>query len=194
MEPHVIILNGPAGVGKSTVGRALAALAPNGVCIHGDDLRAFIVTRQPGATAGGTTYTIGATVAAGFLAAGYGRVVFEFVFEQPTFVTRFRDAYAATGAVAPVSLYTLWASLEVTTEREATRAYRDRVGGNLGERVAACHRTMAAHLDQLGVIVENVGQSADETAQRIHLLHEEGATRIGSATDADSEAAQTRPR
>lgn len=177
MQPHVIILNGPAGVGKSTVGRALAALAPNGVCIHGDDLRAFIVTRQPGATASGTTYTIGAAVAAGFLAAGFQRVVFEFVFEQPTYVTRFRDAYAATGAAAPVSLFTLWASLAVTTEREATRTYRDRIGGNLGERVAACHRTMAAHLDQfdqLGIIVENVSQTADETARRIHELHAAG--------------------
>ena len=174
MEPHVIILNGPAGVGKSTVGRALAALAPNGVCIHGDDLRAFIVTRQSGATASGTTYTIGAAVAAGFLVAGYERIVFEFVFETPEQVTRFRDAFAATGAIAPVSLYTLWASLNVTTEREANRTYRDRIGGTLGDRVAQCHRTMVAHLDQLGVIIENEGQTADETAARIHALHAQG--------------------
>lgn len=171
MEPHVILLNGPAGVGKSTVGRALAALAPNGACIHGDDLRAFIVTRQEGATVGGTTYTIGAAVAAGFLAAGYGRVVFEFVFEHPRFVTRFRDAYAGTGATATVSLFTLWAPLDACIAREASRAYRDRVGGNLGERVIECHRTMATHLDELGVIVANVGQTADETAARIHTLH-----------------------
>lgn len=177
MQPQVIILNGPAGVGKSTVGRALAALAPNGVCIHGDDLRAFIVTRQPGVTASGTTYTIGATVAAGYLAAGYERVVFEFVFEQPQFVTRFRDAFAATGAAAPVSLYTLWASLDVTMEREATRTYRDRIGGTLGERVAECHRTMAAHLDEfdrIGGVVADDGQTADETARRIHELHAAG--------------------
>ena len=37
-EPHVVILNGPAGVGKTTVGRARAALVPNGACIHGDEL------------------------------------------------------------------------------------------------------------------------------------------------------------
>jgi MoxR-like ATPase len=45
----VVLLNGPAGVGKTTVGRRLAASARNGVCVHGDDLRRFVVTREPDA-------------------------------------------------------------------------------------------------------------------------------------------------
>jgi hypothetical protein len=36
MSQRVVIVNGPAGVGKTTVGRLLAARAANGVCIHGD--------------------------------------------------------------------------------------------------------------------------------------------------------------
>jgi len=168
---HVIILNGPAGVGKSAVGRALAALVPSGVCIHGDDLKAFIVTRQEGAVRGGLAYINGAMLAENFLDAGYTRVVFEFVFEMPTAVGRFLDAFAPA---MPVHLFTLWAPLEVTVAREASRAYRDRTGGNLGNRVVECHRTMTMHLDQLGEIVENVGRSADETAAHIHRRCQSG--------------------
>ena len=167
IAPHVIILNGPAGVGKTTVGRALAALVPNGACIHGDDLKAFIVTRQEGAVRGGLAYLNGATVAMNFLTAGYTRVVFEFVFETPTAVRQFRDAFTLA---VPVHLVTLWAPLEVTIAREANRAYRDRIGGTLGDRVIACHHMMAMHLDQLGTIIENVDQDTDETAARIHAL------------------------
>ncbi len=169
--PHVIILNGPAGVGKSVVGRALAALVSNGACIHGDDLKAFAVTRQESTVRGGLAYINGAAVAANFLDAGYTRVVFEFVFETPTAVRHFLDAF--TPAV-PVHLFTLWAPLEITIAREASRLYRDRVGGRLGDRVAECHRAMAAHLNQLGEIVENVGGSADETATYIHRRCESG--------------------
>ncbi len=171
ITPHVVILNGPAGVGKSVVGRALAALVPNGACIHGDDLKAFTVTRQEGMVRGGLAYVNGATVAANFLNAGYTRVVFEFVFETPTAVGRFLDAFTST---VPVHLFTLWAPLDITIAREASRAYRDRIGGSLGDRVTECHRTMAAYLNQLGEIIENVGQSVEETAAHIHHRYQSG--------------------
>ena len=53
MNGRVVLLNGPAGVGKTTVGIALASLVPNGPCIHGDQLRSFIVTRVDGTVEGG---------------------------------------------------------------------------------------------------------------------------------------------
>jgi 2-phosphoglycerate kinase len=45
-ESIVVLLNGPAGAGKTTVGRKLAAGARNGVCVHGDDLKGFVVSRD----------------------------------------------------------------------------------------------------------------------------------------------------
>jgi predicted ABC-type ATPase len=43
---RVVINNGPSGVGKTTIGRLLAARVTNGVCIHGDALAGFIVARD----------------------------------------------------------------------------------------------------------------------------------------------------
>ena len=53
---QVVVLNGPAGVGKTSVGRRLAATARNGVCVHGDDLKRFVVAREPGTVERGLSY------------------------------------------------------------------------------------------------------------------------------------------
>ena len=168
MRPHVVILNGPAGVWNTTVGRLLAGLAPNGTCVHGDALRGFVVSRVEGQVAGGLAYVNGATVAANFLLAGYERVVFEFVFEHPRHVRRFVDALPCP---APVHLFTLWAPLAVVLAREVARPHRER----LGARVAECHRAMAPALPDLGTIVETADLSAERVAVRIHRLCLAGA-------------------
>ncbi len=72
MTARVILLNGPPGGGKTTVGRALASLFPNGACIHGDCLKHFVVSRVDGAVRGGLGYINGAAVAANFIEAGGG--------------------------------------------------------------------------------------------------------------------------
>lgn len=174
MRPHVVILNGPAGVGKTTVGRLLAGLAPNGVCIHGDAFKAFIVSRVEGRVAGGLAYVNGATVAANYLQAGYERIVFEFVFEHPRHVRRFVDALPSP---ARVHLFTLWAPLAVVLAREASRPHRER----LGTRVAECHRAMAPVLADLGVTVETADLPAEQIARRIDRLCLAGAGLVTSA-------------
>jgi predicted ABC-type ATPase len=146
-QQRVVIVNGPAGVGKTTVGRLLAARAANGACIEGDALAGFIVTREPGMVRQGLAYANGATIAANYARAGYDLVVFECCFEERGHVQRFLDAYTAA---VQVFLFTLWAPLAVVKEREQARAGRPR----LGERVVTCHRAMAARLDELGEVVE----------------------------------------
>jgi predicted kinase len=154
-----VILNGPPGVGKTTVGRLLAARVRNGVCIEGDALAGFIVTRDPEAVSTGMGYENGATLAANFVRAGYDMVVFEYCFEEPAHVRRFLDAY---DGAAPVALFTLWAPLAVVRERESGRAGRP----PLGERVAACHAAMERRLDELGEIVDT-GVAPAEAAELI---------------------------
>jgi hypothetical protein len=146
-RPRVLILNGPAGVGKTTTSRTLAAMARSGACVHGDDLASFVVRRdKPVVT--GLGYRNGATVASNFIEGGYDLVVFDYVFEDPGGIRVFLDAYTAS---APVHLFTLWADLPTVVAREAQRHDTRRP---LGDRVRACHAAMARHLDQLGEVID----------------------------------------
>lgn len=146
---RVIIVNGPAGVGKTTIAHRLAARVANAACIHGDALADFIVSRIPGQVEQGLGYVNGATIASNYIRAGYDLVVFDYCFEHPRHIQRFLDAY---DGAAPASLFTLWAPLDLVQERERARTGRRR----LGTRVEACYRSMAANLDELGEVVENL--------------------------------------
>lgn len=163
-EQRVVLLNGPAGVGKTTVARRLAATARNGVCIHGDDIKSFVVRRESGAVPNGMTYAAGAVLADLYLTAGYDLVVFEFVFSNGGNVARFREALTTD---VPVRLLTLWAPLDIVQARESARSDRER----LGERVTECWRELHSNLEQLGTLVDaerpldDVVQTAVELTQ-----------------------------
>jgi predicted kinase len=172
----IIILNGPAGVGKTTTARALAGRAMNGACIHGDDLRDFIVTRRDGSVQQGLGYRNGAAVASTFVDGGYGLVVFEYVFESPRGHDHFRSAYVAN---APVHFFTLWAPLEVVRLRERTRDGRR----PLGDRVTACWHAVQRNLDDLGVVIDTDGRAVDDVVDEILLRTERGEGRLITPLD-----------
>ncbi len=167
MGARVILLNGPAGVGKTTVGRALASLARNGSCIHGDCLKGFIVSRMDEVVSGGLGYVNGARVAATFIEAGYDLVVFEYVFEHPSNVDRFLASFHLP---VPIHLFTLWAPLSLVMEREQARPDRDR----LGQRVMSCYRSIERHMGQLGRIIDTGDRPAADVAAHIYQLCHEG--------------------
>jgi ABC-type cobalamin/Fe3+-siderophores transport system ATPase subunit len=154
---EVVVLNGPAGVGKTTVGRRLAGTAGNGACVHGDDLKHFVVAREPGTVEQGLSYVAGAAVTDVFLAAGYDLVVFDFVFERRSDVDRYLGRLRSDAAV---HLLMLWAPLETVATRERGRLNRTR----LGERVAACWYAMALNLPELGAVVDARGAVDDVVA------------------------------
>lgn len=158
-EPCVVLLNGPAGVGKTTVARRVAATARNGVCIHGDAIKDFVVQREPGNVETGLTYAAGGLLAALYIEAGYELVVFEFVFSVPGDITRFRTAM---GTNTPVRSLTLWASLDTVLAREGKRTGRDR----LGSRVTECWHELHANLDRLGTVVD-AERPLDEVVQAV---------------------------
>ena len=128
-QPRVIVLNGPAGVGKTATGRALAATAAAGACVHGDSLMHMVVRREK-TVEQGLSYVGAAKLTGVYLDAGYDLVVVEFIFQTPANVQRFLDAYANA---APVHLFCLWAPLDVVQAREAARPGRERIGGRVSE-------------------------------------------------------------
>jgi len=145
----VILLNGPSGVGKTTVGRLLAARVHNGACVHGDALRDFVVARVDDEVQLGLGFVNAATVAANFVRGGYERVVVDFVFETPRHVATFVDAFAVD---ADLHVVTLWASREALAER----------GGSLDG-----HARMEPALGELGDVVDTTGLSAEQVADAV---------------------------
>jgi hypothetical protein len=79
----IIVINGPPGVGKTTVSKALAKLVSGTVCIHGDHLRAFAPEDAQTHLGGGSTYRAAATLACAYLGMGASRVIFDYCFLRP---------------------------------------------------------------------------------------------------------------
>jgi predicted kinase len=150
----VILVNGPAGVGKSTVAPRLAARATNGACISGDALKSFVVAREePFTVALGVSYVAAAALADVFLEAGYDLVVVDFIFERPEHVLRFTGALRTD---VPVHLLTLWASLETVANRS----------GRAGPSWHAIHASLA----QLGTTVDATGTIEETLARAVKAL------------------------
>lgn len=171
---QLVIINGPAGVGKSTLARSLAARAPNAVCIAGDEIRRFVIRRQGGPVRRGLTYAAGGLLSELYLSGGYDRVVFEFVLERPGDLHRVLEHVRTP---ADVHLLTLWAPLDVVTGREAARRGRER----LGEQVTGSWQAIRALLDGPGHVVD-----ADQDARQV-LAAAEQAIAAGAGQVAQSQ-------
>jgi predicted kinase len=147
----VVIVNGPAGVGKSSVAPRVAARAPNAACIAGDELKRFVVTRaEPPTVQLGLAYVGAAALTDVFLAAGYDLVVVDFVFERPRHIRRYTESLRTPVQVLTL---TLWAPLEIVHRRREQRA---RPGGRHGGADRSWH-VIADHLDELGAVIDACG-------------------------------------
>lgn len=180
MAQLVLIINGPAGVGKSTIARRIATRAPNAACIAGDDLKRFVVNRaEPPTVQLGLTYVGAAALTDVFLSARYDLVVIDFVFEHPRHIQRYTQALTTPAQILPL---TLWAPLDVVAHRHQQR---DRPGQSHDSAARSWH-AIAEHLDELGAVIDAHGtieqtltHVADHIDQHEHgdPLHEGGLTR-----------------
>lgn len=78
----VVVINGPAGGGKTTVSRLLAQRHPGTINIAGDALRHFAPQEVRDFLGTGSTYRFGAELAAAYLAMGAAQVLFDYVFDD----------------------------------------------------------------------------------------------------------------
>ena len=141
---EVIVVNGPPGVGKSTVTACLRRYVPSTVAISGDELRAFAPEDARAHLGGGATYRAAGALVASYLSLGAERVIFDYVFSRRAHFAYFREALPA--GVEP-RVFTLWAPLRAAPERE-----------------------MAQNLEQMAQIIDTEGLTAEVVAERIHEL------------------------
>ena len=141
---EVIVVNGPPGVGKSTVTACLRRLVPSTVAISGDELRAFAPEDARAHLGGGATYRAAGALIACYLSLGAERVIFDYVFLRRSHFAYFREALPVG---AEPRVFTLWAPLETAAARE-----------------------MALSLREMGQIIETEGLTAETIAGRIHGL------------------------
>ncbi|MDQ0324541.1 dephospho-CoA kinase [Rhodopseudomonas julia] len=148
--PHILLINGPAGVGKTTVTGLLAQARPGTIAISGDALRSFAPDDVATFLGPGSTYRAGAALATAYLAMGASQVLFDYIFQTAENVQKFKK-HVPQGT--RVHLFTIWAPIETVLEREATREGRNR----LGARVVETYRAIERNLSHLGKVVENTG-------------------------------------
>lgn len=161
---QVIIINGPAGVGKSTICRVLSELSPGTIAISGDALRHFAPRDVRDHLGPGSTYRAGAALATAYLDMGATRIVFDYIFDSPEKLALFRSGLPAWVAT---HCFTLWAPLERVIEREARRDGRER----LGDAVVTTFRALERNLHALGHVIANT-ETPEATARDImQMVH-----------------------
>jgi predicted kinase len=172
---EVIVLNGPAGVGKSTVSQHLRELVPGTVAISGDALRSFVPGNARDFLGGGSTYRAAAALTNAYLAMAAPRIVFDYVFSHPAHIEYYCKALGRTDVA--IYLFTLWAPLELVVARELARPGRDRLAPAV---VHECHAEIAENLERLGHVIENIDRDACDVAGAIHDLVTAGTGRLSS--------------
>jgi len=154
-----VLLNGPPGVGKTTVAALLRRSLAGTVVISGDALRAFAPDDARASLGGGATYRAAGVLASTYLRLGAERVIFEYVFLRRAHFDYFRESLSNV----PPRVVTLWAPLDVILEREKTRVGAPR----LGHGVSDCYREMTANLAHMGQVIDTATLSPELVAKRV---------------------------
>jgi len=168
---EVIVLNGPPGVGKSTVLAELRRLVPGSVAIGGDELRAFAPADARAHLGGGATYRAGGVLAGAYLAMGGQLVIFDYVFLR---AAHFRYFSEGLPEATVVKVFTLWAPLSTVMERDRERTERQRIGPGARE----CYLEMQHNLGIMGQIVDNTAGDPGRAAAHIHELSSAAVARL----------------
>jgi predicted kinase len=171
MKQFIVIINGPSGVGKSTVSHILSGKFKK--CVHVDiDLLCEFVPNNKGTAAEmRLAYKNAANVTSNFVRAGY-RAIVDGVFPSGREIGFFISNLADRDV--PVYLYTLSGDLAVIQMRyEEKRGTRSR-----GPTIRRQFSSISAHSRSLGLFINTTDLGIMETVNRVRRLVAGGEGRI----------------
>lgn len=158
----IVIINGPSGVGKSTISHILSRSIRKGVHIDVDILRHLVARHTLAHEEVHLAYRNTAALADNFLAAGY-TVIVDGVFPKGEDLNIFCRALKRGVAVY---VYTLSGKLPVIQQREAMKTGSD----SFRRRVEKLHKAMLAERENLGLIIDTTDMGIMETVAKIKSL------------------------
>ena len=169
----VIIINGPSGVGKSTISHILSRSIRKGVHIDVDILRHLVTNYSLTREQINLAYRNAASLTDNFLAAGY-TVIIDGVFPAGEDLATFRDALKTANTA--IYVYTLSGRLQVIQQREAMKTGSKR----RRQQVKKLHNSMHADADKLGIIVDTTNLGIMETVAHIKALLARGRGKLNN--------------
>jgi len=167
MKRFILIINGPSGVGKSTVSHILSRKYRK--CAHVDValLRRFVPNHKLDAQQIKLAYKNAADVTGNCIRAGY-RVIVDGVFSSGRDIRRFLS-YLDDKSV-PVYLYTLSGDLAVIQQRDAMK----RGTCILGPIIKRQFSSISAHSRSLGVFIDTTSLAVVDAVERVRELFRKG--------------------
>ncbi len=166
----MVVINGPAGVGKSSAAHRLAARNTSSAVVSGDALKGFIVDLPRAADgdanpARWVTYRTAARVVAEMLDSGFTFIVVDFVFGARAQFDAFLEALGERAV--EITFVTLWASAGVLEARRKRRGVDD---SRFRHLIDGSRERLAPSLDELGDVIETDGLDVVEVVGAIEKL------------------------
>lgn len=171
MSRKIIIINGPSGVGKSTISHILSRSIKKGVHIDVDMLRHLVANPRLVREQIDLAYSNAAALADNFLNAGY-TVIVDGVFPTGRDLAAFCRALE-TEDIA-VFAYTLSGKLQVLQQRDAMKTGSDRHR----RRVKKLRNSMHAEADSLGAFIDTTDLGIMQTVEHIKKMLNRGEGKL----------------
>lgn len=158
----IIILNGPCGVGKSSVAKLISEQLEHPIYIKGDDVLNMVVNSEIILENILLTERNVVSLVKNFAQSGYKNYVIDFVYEEQYCLKRFVTELKKF--IRDVFVIRLFCDLEENVRRDSERSSEDICGK---ERVIELNQVFSNVGDQLGHAIDNSALSPIRTVELI---------------------------